>query len=344
MRFAEAQKRNALPVPASQYGNPAAGGIYNYWDAIDLNTLKPTGAVYAEIDLLYQGTSWEYIQFLWKANNGTNAFLGQEGVNMLDAWINAEVPVAMEVAGDRKMVPPVVMTSTTWGTPSTGNVPPVAVNDSYTTAQDTPLNVSAPGGVLANDSDTDGDALTAVLVPNGTAGSVNLNPDGSFSYTPDSGFNGEDHFTYQAFDGTALSALATVVITVTPVGGGNTVGVNSITTGYLQTTGSGKNRVTTFVQSSTIPVGENVIIRSTVVDNDGPVSGAIVSSRITGLTTTDVTSAPSDANGIAEASWQTSTPNRKGNGGTPTGSYTVTTTNVSGSWDGIATSTTFTLQ
>jgi hypothetical protein len=42
-------------------------------------------------------------------------------VNMLDAWVNAEVPVAMEVASDRKMVPPVIMASTTWGTPPTGN-------------------------------------------------------------------------------------------------------------------------------------------------------------------------------------------------------------------------------
>ena len=218
MSFDVAQKRNALPVPANQYGGGAAGSTYHYWDAIDLNTLKPSGAVYATIDLLYQGTSWEYIQFLWKGNNGQNAFLGQEGVNMLDAWINADVPVAMEVAGDRKMVPPVVMASTSWGTPPTGNVPPVAVDDSYTTAQDSPLTIAAPG-VLANDSDTDDDTLTAVLIPNGTVGSVALNPDGSFTYTPSAGFSGSDHFTYQASDGTALSALATVNITVTATSG-----------------------------------------------------------------------------------------------------------------------------
>jgi hypothetical protein len=118
MSYDVAKRRNVLPVPDSQYGNPGAGGTYNYWDDFSLN--PPAGAVYATIDLLYQGTSWEYIQFLWKANNGQNAFLGQEGINMLDAWINAEVPVAMEVAGDSKMVPPVIMASTTWGTPPTG--------------------------------------------------------------------------------------------------------------------------------------------------------------------------------------------------------------------------------
>ncbi|MGB7933762.1 MAG: thrombospondin type 3 repeat-containing protein [Gammaproteobacteria bacterium] len=118
MSYDIAKRRNTLPVPESQYGDPGAGGTYNYWDDFSLN--PPNGAIYATIDLVYQGTSWEYIQFLWKANTGQNAFLGQEGVNMLDAWINAEVPVAMEFAGDRKMVPPVIMASTTWGTPPTG--------------------------------------------------------------------------------------------------------------------------------------------------------------------------------------------------------------------------------
>jgi hypothetical protein len=70
--------------------------------------------LFAEITLYYQGTSWEYIQFLNLANDGQNAFLGQEGVNMLEAWINADVPVAIEVAGDRKMVPPVVMATASW--------------------------------------------------------------------------------------------------------------------------------------------------------------------------------------------------------------------------------------
>jgi len=123
MRYDEAQKRNTLPVPNDQYGNPSEGDVYNYWDQLDLNLLKPGNAVSAEVTLYYQGTSWEYIQFLNEANNGTdpaqggNAFLGAEGVNMLEAWINAEVPVAIEVGGDRKMVPPVVMATASWGSP-----------------------------------------------------------------------------------------------------------------------------------------------------------------------------------------------------------------------------------
>jgi hypothetical protein len=75
MSYDVAEKRNVLPVPVSQYGGGAPGSTYNYWDEIDLSTLKSVGAVSAEITLYYQGTSWEYIQFLNLANDGENAFL-----------------------------------------------------------------------------------------------------------------------------------------------------------------------------------------------------------------------------------------------------------------------------
>ena len=55
------------------------------------------------------------------------------------------------------------------------NDPPVAQDDAYTTAEDTPLIVGAPG-VLANDSDVDGDALSAVLVNGPAHGTLTLNP------------------------------------------------------------------------------------------------------------------------------------------------------------------------
>src|SRR5204863_4724 len=97
------------------------------------------------------------------------------------------------------------------------NDAPVAANDdSYTTPEDTLLTVSAPG-VLANDSDVDGDALSAVLVSGPAHGTLTLNGDGSFSYTPALNYNGIDSFTYRASDGSLESADATVTITVTPV-------------------------------------------------------------------------------------------------------------------------------
>ena len=96
------------------------------------------------------------------------------------------------------------------------NTAPTASNDSYTTSEDTPLTVAAPG-VLGNDSDPDGDALTAVSVSDPSHGSVTAKSDGSFSYTPNANYNGSDSFTYKANDGTADSDTATVSITVDAV-------------------------------------------------------------------------------------------------------------------------------
>ncbi|MEB3282643.1 MAG: Ig-like domain-containing protein [Lyngbya sp.] len=100
------------------------------------------------------------------------------------------------------------------------NTPPVAYNDNnYNTGFDSPLKVHASVGVLNNDTDGDGDDLTARLVdlPNqSTIGDVILDSDGSFSYTPNPGFSGTDSFTYVANDGKADSNTATVTINVEP--------------------------------------------------------------------------------------------------------------------------------
>jgi VCBS repeat-containing protein len=96
------------------------------------------------------------------------------------------------------------------------NDPPVANADAYSTDENSPLILAAPG-VLANDADADGDALTAVLVTGPSHGTLVLNANGSFTYTPNSGFNGADGFTYRANDGTDSSGLSTVSITVDPL-------------------------------------------------------------------------------------------------------------------------------
>lgn len=93
------------------------------------------------------------------------------------------------------------------------NSAPVAQDDAFTTDEDTPLDVAAPG-VLGNDTDADGDALSAALVSGAQHGSVALNADGSFHYTPAADYNGPDSFTYGANDGSADSSTATVSITV----------------------------------------------------------------------------------------------------------------------------------
>ncbi|MBX7448721.1 tandem-95 repeat protein [Mycolicibacterium sp. 3033] len=93
------------------------------------------------------------------------------------------------------------------------NDTPLAINDTVTTAEDTQLI----GNVLTNDTDIDGDTLTAALVAAASHGTLTLNPDGSFTYTPDANYNGADSFTYTATDGAATSAVATVTITITAV-------------------------------------------------------------------------------------------------------------------------------
>jgi len=95
MDYDESWRRSCLPVPETQYGDPGAGGVYNYWDDVSFNI--PPGAARVEVELYYQSTSWEYIQFLWLQNDGTDAFLGQEGVNMLDAWLNTGMSEPFEM-------------------------------------------------------------------------------------------------------------------------------------------------------------------------------------------------------------------------------------------------------
>lgn len=91
MSYDEAEQRNALPIPTDQYGNPGSGGVYNHFDVVSYDI--PAGAVRADVRLLYQATSWEYIQFLWKQPTSNplpvSTFLANEGVNMMDAWLNA---------------------------------------------------------------------------------------------------------------------------------------------------------------------------------------------------------------------------------------------------------------
>jgi hypothetical protein len=95
---------------------------------------------------------------------------------------------------------------------------PLAVNDKFfkvNTGKELPI--SAPG-VLANDSDDDGDALTTVIERQPIYGAVILNPDGSFIYTPPKDFVGTDAFTYRANDGILNSNIALVEIEVTSSG------------------------------------------------------------------------------------------------------------------------------
>ncbi|GAB3020092.1 Ig-like domain-containing protein [Bowmanella dokdonensis] len=100
------------------------------------------------------------------------------------------------------------------------NAPPIASDDAYSTSQDQPLVVPAVSGLLVNDLDPDGDPLTVANQPASppASGSLDLQADGSFSYTPDAGFTGQDSFSYTVLDGKGGSAQAQVTVDVTAAG------------------------------------------------------------------------------------------------------------------------------
>jgi large repetitive protein len=92
------------------------------------------------------------------------------------------------------------------------NDAPTAIDDFFATDFESVLNI-APDSVLDNDSDIDGDTLTVSSHTQPLNGSVTVNSDGTFTYTPDTGFSGNDGFTYSVSDGTTTS-MAVVTITV----------------------------------------------------------------------------------------------------------------------------------
>ncbi|HND53969.1 MAG TPA: Ig-like domain-containing protein, partial [Pirellulaceae bacterium] len=134
------------------------------------------------------------------------------------------------------------------------NRAPTTTGDSYTTSGGITLTINAANGVLGNDSDPDGDALTATVVNTASNGTLTLNANGSFSYTPDVGFSGLDTFDYQASDGALPSAITTVSIIVTPTNSPPSVENDS----YAATTG----------QSLTISATIGVLANDSDADSD----------------------------------------------------------------------------
>jgi cytochrome c553 len=110
MAYSEAVARNLLPVPSDQYGGGPGGaappgGVFDHQDVVTLN--PPPGANHAAITLLYQPTSWEYVQFLELANTGEIAPLAAEGAKLRDAWQNTQMaaPYTMVSASWQLTVP-----------------------------------------------------------------------------------------------------------------------------------------------------------------------------------------------------------------------------------------------
>lgn len=95
------------------------------------------------------------------------------------------------------------------------STPPGAASDAYSVGVNKELTVSVEEGVLSNDTDVEGDELTASLESTTSNGTLTFNDDGSFTYVPNNNFSGTDTFTYYANDGQVDSSTpGTVTISV----------------------------------------------------------------------------------------------------------------------------------
>ncbi len=345
---AEAARRIAEPVwhGVSDQGYFTAS---EYAGGYDETSLDLAGGDYIEITLYYQGTSKEYVAFLRDEINGTattlpaSAYIVQTDpfFAQLAAWGDTiwqlwEHNHAMGVAG----IVPFQMAQATVGTP-TGCTPP-----------DPPANLSAAAGNQLVDLAWDpvpGAAGYRVYYDQAGKSQLVADVGGATSYTDTALTNGLE-YCYKVTAYTDCESGFSSIACATPQNQGQTTdpaGVEQMEAGYW----SGKGKSQTWVDASAgpIPAGETVVIRARVVDGVTglPISNATVEVTVGGPESTVLNSNPSGADGWAEASWNTSAPNRKGQGGTTPGSYTATTTNVTASgyhWDMVTTSTTFSIQ
>ena len=143
---------------------------------------------------------------------------------------------------------------------------PTTVPDSYTTAVNTALNVAAPG-VLGNDISNGGGAMTAELVDPVTSGALVLNANGSFTFTPSSGFTGEAIFRYRA---------------VNSFGAGNTASVTLTVGGTLPTTADDG-----YSTGAGVPLNVPVpgILGNDTSNGGGPLSAQLVNTTMNGILT-----------------------------------------------------------
>lgn len=153
------------------------------------------------------------------------------------------------------------------------NDAPVATDDTYATVENRELVIPAAGvgadglngaGVLANDTDIEGDALSAVLVSTVSHGALTLSSDGSFRYMPEANFSGVDSFTYHATDGPAAGNVATVNLLVVPAKTPTAITSQRMTPAGFELQIAGKASVTCVIWASPnlrdwSPISTNVL-------------------------------------------------------------------------------------
>ncbi|UCC30963.1 MAG: fibronectin type III domain-containing protein [Phycisphaerales bacterium] len=365
-RIAEADARLSVPVyyvdgvdvGAGYFTDAEYDGGYDEVNLADYGILIP-GADYVEVNLYYQTTSREYVEFLRDEIKGTgnltlssptpsgepNAYVVQTdpffaqlrawGDTMWDLWThNMNVESAA----------PFLMASASAGVPPVGCTAP------------TPTLLTATPGhseVTLTWSDESADPMVAGYMvyydQAGKAQFVASISDPIITTFTDTALTNGIEYCYKVtsyYDATCESAFSNILCAIPQSQGQATdpAGVSMLETGiYI-----GKGKAKTFQAQTAFNPGDAVVIRAYVLDGATglPVADATVEMLITGPETLTLTTGPSDANGMAEAAWNTKAPGRRNPGTTP-GTYTVETKNVNAAgyhWDGVTTSTTFSIQ
>jgi hypothetical protein len=305
----------------------------------DVSLAVAAGADYVEVNLYYQTTSREYMEFLRDEINGiggtlssptpsgepqayiaqTDPFFAQVrawGDTLWQLWLNNK-----DVDG----AAPFLMTQSTWGTPSGGGCTDPAAPS---------LDPAVPGNsevTLYWSSVTDADGYR-VYYDQADKGQFVADIEGTTTFT-DTGLTNGAQYCYKvsAYSGSCESVFSNIECAIPNNQSQASVGVASMAP-----------------SSPVYAPGDLVVVGAYVVDGQGAaVAGATVDVSITGPENNNFTSGPSDAAGYAEVIWQTKAGNRKGKGATRTGSYTATTTGVTASgyqWDGVTTNTSFDIQ
>ena len=163
-------------------------------------------------DELYDGFMIDDINDIGNGNPGSFTLVYTLSGSLVNQNVNAKAGVVDNVASFSKEEFEYVLTCSAL---NSSNNAPSAVDDVFNFSLNDGETAIENGGVLPNDSDADGNTLTAVLASDVSNGTLALNGDGTFSYTPNATFTGTDTFTYKAYDGIDYSNVATVMLTVT---------------------------------------------------------------------------------------------------------------------------------
>jgi hypothetical protein len=347
----------------------------NGYDEVSLNIPEMAGADYVEVNLYYQTTSREYIEFLrdeirgvvnltlygpdnpndtrptYASQNGLtpdddNAYIVHDqnhvqapffdglrawGDTIWNLWVHN-----MNVDGAK----PFLMTQATYGT-GTSPEPPCSLEMPS-------LDVATPGHTQVTLEWSAVSAATGYNVYYDQGGKAQLVANIDNTTYIDAGLTNGVEYCYKvtAYDASCESGFSNILCAI-PENQGQTTdpaGVSTMETGIY----TGKGNAKTFQAQTAFNAGDGVTIRTYVVDHTTglPLAGATVDLLITGPETLTLVTGPSDANGMAEAIWQTKAAGKRTSGTTP-GDYTAQTKNVTATgyhWDGVITSTSFIIQ